>query len=423
MPADSQSHNRASGDPHLFSPRLSGKPHHIPYPPNSSHPFFRSTMSKPKTTTTLTSTMSPAVPAVISIPGTKRSSARRSASNPSAGISAFVVPERKAETLSTIKIALKQNGRVMGLTLNEHDASIVDLEFLQTPASTPIHVLGSCDRVGVVKLWFIYIAVDKLGVVVGPKLLRHYSFYTLRRSTTAFYWRIRLAGTVESGTMVLVPNDGTNVRVVTFHCEATQPTDGNVPLVGASEQTPALPAPSDSDTQGKDASVPQRSGVGLDDLATKSKTDASLAFEAAGHHISPEDSLREHGVSSRSTMNSSAAQVRLDGGSATGVDDMTKETEEAAALATGTPVTEMEGALSHSEPTDPFPYHEIQPQHAAPVYDQRAEEIEPMPTMQPANDVLQDSSALRPVEVQTTGGGHEEQLVVEGEGLGSSRPY
>lgn len=298
------------------------------------------------------------------------------------------------------------------------------MEFLQTPASTPIHVLGSCDRDGVVKLWFVYIAIDKLGIVIGPKLLRHYSFYTLRRSTSAFYWRIRLAGTVESGTMVLVPNDGTNVRVVTFHCEATQPTDGNIPLVQAKEEPPALPAPEFEQSGGLDAVVPQRSAVGLDDLATKSKTDASLAFEAAGHQISGEDSIREHGVSSRSTMNSSAAQVRLDGGSATGVDDMTKETEEAAALATGVPVTEMEGALSPPESIiDPLGLHDIQPGPASNPYDRDPPAEEPLPMMQPANDVLQDGSELRPVEVQTTGGGHEERLVVEGEGLGSAQPY
>lgn len=368
--------------------------------------------------------MAPVKPTVITIPGTNRPSARRSASNHAAGITAFIVPEAKLEQLSTIKIALKQNGRVMGLTLSAHDASIVDMEFLQTPASTPIHVLGSCDRNGVVKLWFIYVAIDKLGIVVGPKLLRHYSFYTLRRSTTAFYWRIRLAGTVESGTMVLVPNDGSNVRVVTFHCEASQPSEGNIPLVEAKEETPALPGPGMPQSEGQDASVPQRSGVGLDDLATKSKTDASLAFEAAGHTITGEDSIREHGVSSRSTMNSSAAQVRLDGGSATGVDDMTKETEEAAALATGIPVTEMEGALTPPQSLpDSLGLHDMQPEQPISPYEQGPPVEEPFPTMQPTNDVLRDSSRFQPVETHTTGGGHEEQLVVEGEGLNSGRPY
>lgn len=339
-------------------------------------------------------------PFLITIPGTIRSSSRRSATNPTAGITAFVVPEKETGILCTVKIALRKDGRVLGLTLKEHEAPIIDLEFLQTPHGTPIHVLGSCDRDGVVKLWFLYLAVDSLGIVIGPKLLRMYSFYTLRRSTSAFYSRIRLAGTVEYGTMVLVPNDGANVRVVTFLCEARQPTDGDMPLVDARETLRTFPL--------GDPYLAERRAVGLDDLVTKSITDASLTFELAGHRISAEDSLREHGVSSRSTMNSSAAQARLDTASAAAVDDMTKDIVEAAAMATGTSVHEMEVALDPLQQS-PQSYHSPAPPSTAPS----------PPYGLPPSSV---DEMLRPMDFQQSiGVDHQEPLVVEGEGLSLGR--
>lgn len=119
------------------------------------------------------------------------------------------------------------------------------MEFLPTDAQARVHVLGSCDQDGIVYLWFLYVEKDALGIEKALKLLRDYSFYSLRKSTSAFYSRIRLAGTTESGTMVLVPNDGSNVRVVTFHCEPNEDPNAkpNVPVIAPPPEVKALPPP------------------------------------------------------------------------------------------------------------------------------------------------------------------------------------
>lgn len=135
----------------------------------------------------------------------------------------------------------------MGLLLKGHPNQIVDLEFLATPPTSPIYVLGTCDKDGVVFLWFMCIARDDLGIDVELKLLKKYSFFSLRKSTTAFYSRIRLAGTVESGTMLLVPNDGSNCRVVTFHCEPSQPDHALHPAITGPEVPKQILAAEPSD--------------------------------------------------------------------------------------------------------------------------------------------------------------------------------
>lgn len=161
----------------------------------------------------------------IVIPGTNRqSSSRKVACNRSTGIKALVIRDRTSGKQTLLKVSLMRQQRVMYLTLTGHQSDIIDLEFLQcSPSSSSstnnIHVLGSCDRDGVVYLWFLYVALDKINVDVNLRLLKKYSFFTLRRSTAAFYTRIRLAGSTEEGTLILVPNDGANVRVVRFACE------------------------------------------------------------------------------------------------------------------------------------------------------------------------------------------------------------
>lgn len=184
-------------------------------------------------------------PSIIPIPGSKRQTARRHAQNPPTSATAFVVPDKANDKSCAIKCAVKRKGRVLGLILKGHNEDIVDIEFLQTDADASIFVLGSCDKEGVVFLWFIYIAKDALGIDIDLRLLKKYSLFSLRKSLTAFYSRIRLAGTVESGTMVLVPNDGSNCRVVTFRCEPTQLDSGEGAIaIEATPDTPRqLPAP------------------------------------------------------------------------------------------------------------------------------------------------------------------------------------
>jgi len=118
-----------------------------------------------------------------------------------------------------ISVSLKRKDRYIGTVLKGHKASIVDMEFLPTPQDSPIFTLGTCDQDGVVFLWFLRVARDSLGIDYGIKQLRKYSFYSLRKSHMAYYNRIRLSGTPENGTMVLVPNDGSSVRVISFSCE------------------------------------------------------------------------------------------------------------------------------------------------------------------------------------------------------------
>lgn len=272
-------------------------------------------------TTRLAASASPAP--VIAIPGTKRPSSRRSACNPATHISAYLVRDKNTEVLNSISVALKRKARVMGVTLKGHHSSIVDVEFLQTPSTSPVHVLGSCDRDGVVYLWFLYVAVDALGIDVGLTLLKKYSFFTLRRSTTAFYSRIRIAGSVESGTMVLVPNDGANVRVVNFQCQMAHPDGQGIALVSASESRPALPAPplSQLPTEPISRDAPdadQTRELSLLAQSSRSATDASSGVLPPRNGPVVDDDV---------------ADVRDGHGGATTM------------LATGVPVTQMEGAL------------------------------------------------------------------------------
>lgn len=337
-------------------------------------------------------------PSVITIPGTKPPASRRYASNPATHITAYVLPGGGADTaagsLSTVRVALKRNTRLLGCTLDGHDAPIVDLEFLQTPPGSPIHVLGSCDRDGVVFLWFLYVAIDSLGIEVSLNLLKKYSFFTLRKSTTAFYTRIRLAGTVEAGTMVLVPNDGANVRVVTFSCEPTQPSAPEHPLLESSTAVPSLPPPAPSaedrsvppsDPTSKNAITTTALGatavagaagatVGMSDFHDNDIVDddddddmspnpdlapptppmdpALDAFAKApprGFERSMTSPLRatgdqdDEGDAGRLPLNSTFPMTRAEGQYVDVEDDLAA----AAAMAAGLPVTEMEGALTH----------------------------------------------------------------------------
>lgn len=203
-------------------------------------------MGAPTTAIPLSNPSSP--PAVIAIPGASPTRTnRRSATNPLARLSAYVVRDANLQDapLVAIKVVIESRSRLLGVFLSGHHAPIVDLEFLPTSSENRVHVLGSCDQDGIVYLWFLYVEKDPLGIDKSLKLLRDYSFYSLRKSTSAFYSRIRLAGSPENGTMVLVPNDGSNVRVVTFHCEPNDDPNAkpNVPVIAPPPEVKALPAP------------------------------------------------------------------------------------------------------------------------------------------------------------------------------------
>ena len=164
---------------------------------------------------------------------------------------------------------MKRGKRLLNAVLKGHQDQIVDLEFLATPPNSKIFVLGSCDKEGVVFLWFLYVAKDDLGIEVELKLLKKYSFIAMRKSTKAYYSRIRLAGTVENGTMLLVPNDGSDCRVINFHCEPLQPDNAPAPALPATEPLKQLPAP---DTTGPAPETPYESSVPkeVDDPVTSS---------------------------------------------------------------------------------------------------------------------------------------------------------
>ncbi len=143
------------------------------------------------------------------------------------GLTAYLVKENKDGVACNISVALKRKERYIGTVLKGHTAAVVDMEFLPTPADSPIFTLGTCDQDGVVYLWFLRLAKDALGIDYAIKQLRKYSFYSLRKNESAFYNRIRLSGTPTDGTMVLVPNDGSSVRVISFSCE---PVDDPAPI-------------------------------------------------------------------------------------------------------------------------------------------------------------------------------------------------
>lgn len=117
------------------------------------------------------------------------------------------------------------------LTLRGHAAPVVDVEFLPSSPSDPLHILGTADTDSVVFLWALTLraapppAAAPSGAstkaapsptVVRLGLVRRYSFYTLRHSRAVHYARLRLAGTAAAATMVLVPNDGSAPRLIKF---------------------------------------------------------------------------------------------------------------------------------------------------------------------------------------------------------------
>lgn len=187
----------------------------------------------------------------ITVPGVGRPTLRRSANDPVSGLTAYVVND-PATAASHVKVSLRRGGRLVGATLSGHRTSIVDMEFLtnvggegaveRMPGSDlEIYTLGTCDKDGVVFLWFLDVVRDALRIETALKVRRKYSFYSLRKSRDAHYSRIRLAGTIAKGSMVLVPNDGSNVRIIGFSCSPD--VDGAVPRIEGPPPPRALEAP------------------------------------------------------------------------------------------------------------------------------------------------------------------------------------
>lgn len=151
-----------------------------------------------------------------------------------------------------LSVSMKtSDGKILSTTLKGHKNEIVDIEFLRSGDFGKVYTLGSCDKDGVVYLWFLKREIGGGEVGIGKEeevevgeekgmdeklvLLRYYSFYSLRKSRFAYFSRIRLAGTVDKGTMVLCPNDGSDVRVIQFCCVARK--DG-----GEGEDVPVIKA-------------------------------------------------------------------------------------------------------------------------------------------------------------------------------------
>lgn len=178
----------------------------------------------------------------MTLPGAGRVVSRRAAKDPTSGLSAYLVKESTGGASCNVSVAIKRKGRYIGTVLRGHRNSIVDMEFLPTPPDSTVFTLGTCDQDGVVFLWFLRLAKDALGIDIALTQLRKYSFYSLRKNKAAFYNRIRLAGTPNRGTMVLVPNDGSNVRVIQFSCE---PSTDPQPFaqIAAPEAVPRIEAP------------------------------------------------------------------------------------------------------------------------------------------------------------------------------------
>ncbi|PXF48620.1 hypothetical protein BWQ96_01472 [Gracilariopsis chorda] len=242
-------------------------------------------------TTSLLPNKPSTTPSVITIPAPDRTVTRRSAQNPNVSIYAFVVRDKNTKACAVVSVSLKRHDRFMGLTLKGHAADIVDLEFLRTTPKDEVHVLASCDVDGVVYLWFVYVATDALGIDIGLRLLKKYSFYSLRRSKSAFYSRVRLAGSVEGGTMILVPNDGSSCRVVTFNCETSNPLPDDVEAIEwAPEERRLLTAPEED---GEDDIVAD--GVG------DSSAGAALAADVADAAAGEQDSAKQRDVQLDST--------------------------------------------------------------------------------------------------------------------------
>lgn len=155
----------------------------------------------------------------ILIPGTNRASTGRRFAVSATGLSAYVID-------SSVRASRKVGSAVQSVNLRGHKAQIVDVEFLPSLATDPLHILGTCDTDSVVFLWFLTLrglpegegtkgpSAATAGATGTVRLVRKYSFYTLRRSRAVHYNRIRLAGNTSAATMVLVPNDGSPPRLI-----------------------------------------------------------------------------------------------------------------------------------------------------------------------------------------------------------------
>eukprot|EP00170_Pyropia_yezoensis_P000654 contig_3075_g655 len=155
----------------------------------------------------------------ILIPGTSRASTGRRFAVSATGLSAYVID-------SSVRASRKVGSVVQSVNLRGHKAPIVDVEFLPSLATDPLHILGTCDTDSVVFLWILTLkglpdgesAKGPSGAAAAAagtvRLVRKYSFYTLRRSRAVHYNRIRLAGDTNAATMVLVPNNGSPPRLI-----------------------------------------------------------------------------------------------------------------------------------------------------------------------------------------------------------------
>lgn len=182
----------------------------------------------------------------ITIPGVDRPTLRRAAKDHASGLSAYLVANA-AGVLCNVTVSLKRGERLVGAILKGHNAPIVDMEFLSDTQPTnsanlssnftsqhdlppaQIYILGTCDADGVVFLWFLEVVKNSLDIETSLRVRRKFSFYSLRKSKDAHYSRIRLSGSAKHGNMVLVPNDGSNVRVIRFHCDARSPD--SIPVI------------------------------------------------------------------------------------------------------------------------------------------------------------------------------------------------
>lgn len=230
----------------------------------------------------------------ITIPGANRPTVRRSAKDVASGLSAYLVQGAELGACN-ISVSLKRDSRLVGTTLKGHRAPIVDMEFLAAlaavdgeDASTKIggrdvYTLGTCDKDGVVFLWFLEVVKNALNIETALKVVRKYSFYSLRKKKEAHYSRIRLAGTTAKGNMVLVPNDGSNVRVISFGCDVRD-TEGAVPAI--------MPPPERSDV----SVAPLGPAVGV----------AGAAVAGAGATVGPR-------VDSVSSLGRPSSKERIDG--------------------------------------------------------------------------------------------------------------
>lgn len=84
----------------------------------------------------------------ILIPGINRASTERRFAVPATGLSAYVIE-------SSVSASRKVGSTVQSVNLHGHKAQIVDVEFLASLSTDPLHILGICDTDSVVFLWFL----------------------------------------------------------------------------------------------------------------------------------------------------------------------------------------------------------------------------------------------------------------------------